>query len=199
MYKSGVEYISYIATILVFIHYYYYSNKEIKKVLLFFSGAIFIGTLSEAVTMLTTNSYDYKGFNIYVGPVPLFITIGWCSSFYFTWHIANQLTFMLINKKYFYFVNGVVAGISGLMIDLFYDPVAVTLDWWQWKNGSSYFNVPIINFVGWFVFCGGYAAIFNFFDNNKKLKGFKKVILFFISLIGLFIITAIATLPFLKT
>lgn len=198
MYKQVVEYVSLFATVLSIIHFYYYSNKKIGSVFLFFFGAIFIGTLSEAVTILTTNSYDYVGFSFYIGPVPLFITIGWCNSFYFTWHISNQITFKLKDKKSFYIINGITAGIVGILIDLYFDPVAVSLDWWQWKNGSAYFNVPIINYIGWFVFCGGYAAIYNYFD-KKELSKFKKSAFFILSLIGLFIITAICTLPFLKS
>lgn len=196
MYKHVIEYVSLTATIIAFVHYYFYTGKNLKKVALFFSGAIFIGTLSEAVTILTTGSYDYKGFSLYIGPVPLFITIGWCTSFYFTWHIANQLTFILHDKKYFYLVNGLAAGLTGVVIDLYFDPVAVTLDWWQWKNGSAYFNVPIINYIGWLVFCGGYAPIYNYF-NGRKMVIYKKALFFFLSLIGLFIVTAASTLPFL--
>lgn len=198
MYKPVVEYVSLVATVLSIIHYYYYSNKKIGSVILFFFGAIFIGTLSEAVTILTTNSYDYVGFSFYIGPVPLFITIGWCNSFYFTWHISNQITFKLKDKKFFYVANAITAGIAGVLIDLYFDPVAVSLDWWQWKNGSAYFNVPVINFIGWFIFCGGYAPIYNYF-NKKDLSGLKKTALFILSLVGLFIVTAVCTLPFLKS
>lgn len=198
MYKHIIEYVSLIATILVMVHYYYYSGKKFPKIFLFFGGSIFIGTVSEAITILTTKSYHYVGFSFYIGPVPLFIALGWCTNFYFTWHIANQLTFKLIGKKYFYIINGIIAGLAGVLIDLFFDPVAVTMDWWTWKNGSAYFNVPVINFIGWFVFCGGYAPIYNFFDKSK-LTGFKKVGFFMLSLVGMFIVTAALTMPFLKS
>jgi uncharacterized membrane protein len=46
------------------------------------------------------------------------------------------------------------AGIFGVCLDLLEDPIAHHNNWWIWETslkGIKFFEVPILNFIGWFV------------------------------------------------
>lgn len=45
-----------------------------------------------------------------------------------------------------------VTGIVAVLVDLFIDPIAVVAGYWVWtKPANLYFEIPLLNFVGWFV------------------------------------------------
>ncbi|HYQ92353.1 MAG TPA: carotenoid biosynthesis protein [Candidatus Competibacteraceae bacterium] len=45
-----------------------------------------------------------------------------------------------------------MAGVITVGVDLFIDPIAVKAGYWVWfKEGTVYYGVPLLNFVGWFV------------------------------------------------
>lgn len=196
MFKHTIEYTSLLATIVVIVHYYFYTGKSLKYVFLFFSGALFLGSISEVAAILTTGSYHYPGFRLYIGPLPLFIALGWCSSFYMIYQISWQISFHWQGHKHFLFIIGVVGGLVGLFMDLFFDPVAVSMNWWEWKNSGPYFGVPTVNFVGWFIFAGGFCAMYNLVLSKSWEFG-KKVVVFYGLLVGVFIVTACSSFPFM--
>ena len=45
-----------------------------------------------------------------------------------------------------------LTSIIAVVLDLFIDPVAVAAGYWVWfVEGTVYFGIPLLNFVGWFV------------------------------------------------
>jgi Carotenoid biosynthesis protein len=43
-------------------------------------------------------------------------------------------------------------GLIAVLVDLFIDPVAVAIGYWVWfVRGNVYYDIPLLNFVGWFV------------------------------------------------
>jgi uncharacterized membrane protein len=71
-----------------------------------------------------------------------------------------------------------VAGLSGVCLDLLEDPIAQHNHWWIWDQslgGLKYYDVPISNFIGWFflLFFMTFATITiersRFSDNRKIL------------------------------
>ena len=43
-------------------------------------------------------------------------------------------------------------GVIAVLVDLFIDPMAVAIGYWVWSvEGSVYYGIPLLNFVGWFV------------------------------------------------
>ncbi len=161
MFKHAIETISILASILVVVHYYFYTNKNAKYTFLFFSGALLIGTISEIAAMLTTDSYHYDGFRWYIYKVPVFVAVGWCNVFYFIYQITRQITFRLSNHPRYLWIVGFVGGLVGLCMDLFFDPVAASLEWWEWKNGGPYYGVSTGNSVGWIFFASGFCFVYN--------------------------------------
>lgn len=197
MFKHEVELFSIMINILCWIHSYFYFNKKISKVIIFFTGAVFLGAITEAVSIIVTGSYNYPGFRWYIGPVPIYIALGWGAIFYITYNLTNFFTQFCINSKLYYLIYAIIAGLLGLIMDLNFDPVSVSLNWWVWKSGSLYFGVPIANFIGWFFFCFGFCTVYKIID-LMKWSLFKKALIFYILLIPVFIITSISAMPFLK-
>lgn len=45
-----------------------------------------------------------------------------------------------------------LTGVIAVGVDLFIDPIAVKAGYWVWfKQGTVYYGIPLLNFVGWFV------------------------------------------------
>lgn len=45
-----------------------------------------------------------------------------------------------------------LTGIIAVLLDLFIDPIAVAAGYWVWfVEGTVYYGIPLLNFVGWFV------------------------------------------------
>ena len=45
-----------------------------------------------------------------------------------------------------------LTGVLAVGVDLFIDPIAVKAGYWVWfKEGTVYYGIPLLNFVGWFV------------------------------------------------
>jgi uncharacterized membrane protein len=45
-----------------------------------------------------------------------------------------------------------LAGLVAVLLDLFIDPIAVAVGYWLWiAPANVYYEIPLLNFVGWFV------------------------------------------------
>lgn len=45
-----------------------------------------------------------------------------------------------------------LTGVIAVGVDLFIDPIAAKAGYWVWfKQGTVYYGIPLLNFVGWFV------------------------------------------------
>ena len=45
-----------------------------------------------------------------------------------------------------------LAGLIAVLLDLFIDPIAVAAGYWMWMAPANvYYEIPLLNFVGWFV------------------------------------------------
>ena len=54
----------------------------------------------------------------------------------------------------------ILDGLVVVAIDIFMDPIMVYQKKWLWENGGSYFNVPVSNFIGWFIVTISATGIF---------------------------------------
>lgn len=198
MTKHIIEIVSILGTLIAVIHFYMYSNHDLRKLVLFFSGSMVLGTIAEAAAILSTESYLYRGFLWYIGPVPVFVAIGWCATFYMTFLIGKQLVLPSEGQPHFLWKLGLSAGLTGVVLDLCFDPVAHLLGLWEWKNGSFYYGIPISNYIGWFFFCGGFAMAYHHVTRNGK-SGAREFGMFYLWLVGVFAVTAASSFPFLNS
>ncbi len=90
------------------------------------------------------------------------------------------------------------AGLFGIFLDLFEDPLARHSNWWTWSQIPDkiyLFNVPITNFIGWFGILAGMTMLTllidrsHFSENRKLLINFTTPLIFLIFLAPYFYFT----------
>jgi putative membrane protein len=128
----------------------------------------------------------------YPGKTPLwvfcFIFFGWtsiCGSCVFIAEgIVKNPSGNLLTQKSLWWKVPLLTAIFALVLDLFIDPIAVETGYWVWfVKGEIYYEIPMLNFIGWFVLmlCAPMAWIFVI--RRINWKGWQRVLLAF----GLFI------------
>lgn len=113
--------------------------------------AIFIGTIAVEYVGATYGwifgSYDYTNqFGMTVFGVPMAIGFAWLAVIGSTHALA--LHFVARARPLFL---AIVGAAFAVVLDLAIDPVAHVKRYWLWEGTSIYYNIPLQNFVGWFV------------------------------------------------
>lgn len=131
-------------------------------------------------------NYEYPGKSALW--VFFFIFFGWtsiCGSCLFIAEgIAKKSSENLLTQKSLWWKVPLLTAFFAVILDLFIDPVAVETGYWVWfVKGEIYYEIPLLNFIGWFVLmlCAPLAWIFVI--RRVHLKSWQRVILS----IGLFI------------
>ena len=97
---------------------------------------------------------------MFFGTVPVFTPLSWWLILYCAYNTTNLIAGSLekIAGKGLRLSLAVLlmAGLDGLMamnLDMLFDPIMVCPERkrWVWEFGGSYFNIPIQNFLGWFL------------------------------------------------
>ena len=58
----------------------------------------------------------------------------------------------MLTQPHLWWLVPLATSLTAVMLDLFIDPVAVSLGYWVWSvQGNVYYGIPLLNFVGWFV------------------------------------------------
>ena len=96
----------------------------------------------------------------YPGKTPLwvfcFIFFGWtsiCGSCVFlAEEFLKKQSADLISQKSLMWKVPLLTALLAVILDLFIDPIAVETGYWVWfVKGEIYFEIPMLNFIGWFV------------------------------------------------
>jgi uncharacterized membrane protein len=121
-------------------------------------------------------SYTYGNtLGIKLWEVPLTIGLNWLLLIYASGCVARNLTNNI-------FKNSLLGSIIMVLLDIFIEPVAIELDFWQWQEGK----IPFQNFVGWFVTAFLLQLLFHSLKFDKKNELAKPIlfvqIIFFIVL-----------------
>jgi len=116
------------------------------------AGALF-GVLLELATIAQLQAYEYGGFLVMVGDVPLCIGVGWGVILYSA-RLASDAAALPE------WARPVLDGLLALNIDLAMDAVAIRLGFWDWGFGfqGEYFGVPYPNFWAWFWVVASFSA-----------------------------------------
>jgi len=146
---------------------------------LFLVGSIIWTTPLETLGILTGSySYtsfagslfpSYRGYLLWIGVVPLWIEMGW--------FIVSASSFVLFHDvllpKSKTLAAGLLAGLFAVNLDLMIDPVASSNRLWVWIGPSlNLFDIPVYNYVGWFVMIFFYdIIIWNTVVGFRQLKG----------------------------
>jgi len=79
-----------------------------------------------------------------------------------------------------------LAAVVAVAFDLFIDPVAVAAGYWVWlKEANTYYDIPLLNFVGWFVLMGLAPFGWILIARQKRWGGMKKVLTSIIAIVPL--------------
>jgi uncharacterized membrane protein len=152
-------FIAVIAIAWVFLVYYSYKKYGTKKTIVYFLPII-IATLVIESAGVAGGRYYYPGYLVYLsvvgGAVPLIIILAWSANLFLFLNLGRYFISKLYQKQNYVqiiFIS-LAAGLFGVCLDLLEDPIAHYNNWWIWETslkGIKFFNVPILNFIGWFV------------------------------------------------
>ncbi len=137
-----------------------HSKRNTRFILLSVAVGV-LGYLAEVVgtnTGLIFGSYTYGGtLGLKVWSTPLLIGVNWLMMIYYTGAIAKKV----VENRIFQVLIG--ASLMVLM-DLLIEPVAIQYDYWSWTS----VEVPIQNYVGWFVLALVLHTLYNRIEEIRK-------------------------------
>lgn len=132
-------------------------------------GSVTVGVVTFFIEVLSVETgfpfgeYDYTSV---LGPkllgVPVTIALAWVGV------LLNSLLMASQTNKW---RRAVETGLWVVIIDLILDPVAIFESFWTWYNPGTlhYFNIPITNFISWFVIGAGLSLLFPLYHRPKQL------------------------------
>lgn len=126
--------------------------------LVFFGIAFVVSWCLESLSIATGFPFGHYHYTEKLGPklgtVPLLIMPAYFAMCYVSWNLAH----IVLNKfdhradALQRFAVPVIAAFIMVMWDLSMDPSRSTMSQaWIWRDGGSYFGVPFVNFMGWFL------------------------------------------------
>lgn len=153
-----------------------------KKTIRYFFPMIFISLFLETSALSKGNFY-YPGYFMYIsilgGSVPIIILLGWSVNLFLFTNIGEHVISKFYNKKNFIqiVIISLIAGLFALLLDLLQDPIAHHNGWWVWNKSMAFvkfFDVPLSNFMGWFLIISGMCLLTliidrSAFSENRKL------------------------------
>ncbi len=153
-----------------------------KRTTMYFLPMIIAALFIESAGV-ASGRYYYPGYLLYLsvvgGGVPLIIVLAWSANLFLFLHIGKYVTLKFYDRHNYLqiILISFLAGIIGVCLDLLEDPIAHHNNWWIWAGslrGVKFFEVPIINFVGWFylIFFMSVATILierSSFSENRKV------------------------------
>ncbi len=126
--------------------------------------SIIVGLLGYLIEVAGVNTgrifgdYTYGetlGFKLW--NTPLMIGANWLMMIYYTSAIAKRITGVRI-------LQIVLGATLMVLMDLLIEPVAITFDYWTWSG----VNVPIQNYIGWFVSALLLHTVYTSVENRKN-------------------------------
>lgn len=144
-----------------------------KNTLLFFLPLFVYGWILEASAIGIFQRYEYgDGFFVTIIGAPLCIAAGWASITYSGLCIAKSFSSSHIQIALF-------TALWGLCIDFSMDGLAVLMGYWTWFAPAGvvlpYFDVPVSNFIGWFII----LSFYSFFHLRWQDTKIRKILLGF--------------------
>lgn len=156
-----------------------YSTNDFSKNIRIFAFIIYLaGFLIELIgvnTGLIFGNYSYGdalGFKLW--NTPLLIGVNWLILVYSTGVLLES--FNLKSTLVFSLIGALIL----LGIDFLIEPVAIHFDYWSWAGGE----IPLQNYIGWYIFSFLLFFVFRGLDFNKKNKA---AIVLLITQLGFFL------------
>lgn len=129
----------------------------LKNIAVFFAITWIVSLFFEALSIRTGFPFGHYYYDKLIGPrildVPLVIMLGYFGMAYFSWILSHVLLGQYSQKLTggMIFLIPLIGTFIMVFWDLCMDPLSSTIgSLWVWKNGGSYFGVPLQNYFGWF-------------------------------------------------
>ena len=147
----------FISSTLLFVNQKSLNKKEVVIVFLIFS----IGMIAEILGVnygLIFGKYDYgDNLGLKLLGVPLLIGLNWVVLTFICGSISNHF----IKNKYLSIIVGII---FMLIIDITLEPIAPTLDYWEFSGSIA----PIQNYIGWAFTSLLTLSIYQFYYSSKE-------------------------------
>ncbi len=152
-----------------------FSTLSIPRSIFFIILASGIGTLMEYFGLkdgtFFGGHYIYKP-QLTLFTVPVSVIFYWAVFIYTGYCLTNAFLYWLKMSKPNFKNKNTILLISTILIDgyfvtaidLFMDPIAVKSGSWKWLDGGPYFDIPLGNFIGWFVVTIMVVGIFRTYE-----------------------------------
>jgi uncharacterized membrane protein len=153
--------------------------------------------IMDFISSFVVHNYEYPGQSRLW--VFTFIFFGWisvCASCLFLAEgiLAHPGHDLMSQKKLWWQVPTLTA-IIAVLLDLFIDPVAVKTGYWVWfVKGTVYYDIPLLNFVGWFVLMFLASLGWIIIIRQQQWGAWQKIIFSFAALIPLIILSAVLSI-----
>ncbi|MCT2536139.1 carotenoid biosynthesis protein [Aquibacillus koreensis] len=145
-----------------------YASDKGTKNLIILKGAVSIAIntfLIEVIGVATGfpfGAYQYQptlGFLVF--GVPFTITVAWLGVIVNSIMISNQKT-----KVW----RAMEVGAWVVLLDLILDPVAERMHFWDWYGNGLYYDIPLTNFISWFVIGAVVSLFMPLFRISQKVR-----------------------------
>ena len=168
---------------------YSYKKHGPKKTIIYFLPMIIAALLIESAGV-ASGRYYYPGYFLYLsvvgGGVPLIVVLGWSANLFLFLNLGKHIIYRIYQNRNFLqiLLTSFAAGLIAICLDLLEDPIAHHNNWWIWKKttyGVDFFEVPILNFIGFFnlIF---YMSLATLLIDRSKFSENRKVLLSITSL-----------------
>ena len=142
-----------------------YSTNDFSKNIKIFAVIIYLaGFFIEVIgvnTGLIFGNYSYgEALGLKVLSTPLLIGVNWLILVYCTGVLLEYLK--IKNSLIFSLIGALIL----LGIDFLIEPVAIRFNYWSWSGGE----IPLQNYLGWYIFSFLLFFVFKSLDFNKNNK-----------------------------
>lgn len=129
-------------------------------------------TFGESIKNVEGTYYFTRGFFWFL-ETPVLACLGW---FVVAYSCVYAAEILIPQRQYKW--KATLGGLLAMNLDLWLDPVQTHEKWisWVWVSPDSIniFNIPLSNFIGWFLLIFLFALVFNRLPNMVKKDGYKK-------------------------
>ncbi|WP_353064882.1 carotenoid biosynthesis protein [Tunturibacter psychrotolerans] len=129
---------------------------RLRGILIFATLCLGSGTFFESLSLRTGFPFGHYYFTDLMGPklfqLPILLALAYLGMGYLSWILALAILGHKTEQPRGFRIVLLPLIASSIMVawDLSMDPVWANIDHaWLWKQGGSYFGVPISNFLGW--------------------------------------------------
>lgn len=145
-----------------------------RGILVFTTLCLGVGTLFESVSLRTGFPFGHYSFTDLMGPklfdLPILLALAYVGMGYLSWVLGLAIlgcqNETLSGKNIVLLPLAASFGMTAW--DLSMDPVWADIDHaWVWRDGGSYYGVPISNFFGWFLTVYIFYQLFALYLRNR--------------------------------